>query len=147
MDTDKTFTLEELAAAAGINPRTIRYYIQLGLLEPPQGQTRAARYSFRHLRALLETRRLTEQGFSLERVAELLAQPAAAAPAAAASARPGEVSVRTHVFLAPGIELVIDPGRAGLSAAQLRQLTRALVDAHARHQSSLSHPEQEGTSP
>jgi DNA-binding transcriptional MerR regulator len=135
METGNTFTLDELAATAGVNPRTIRYYIQLELIDPPQGQTRAARYSGLHLRRLLEIKRLTEQGFSLERVKELLAQPASVSPAAK-SPRPGEVSVRTCVFLAPGIEIVIDPGRANLSAEQLRLLTRALLTAYERHQSS-----------
>jgi DNA-binding transcriptional MerR regulator len=135
MQSDKTFTLEELAAASGVNARTIRYYIQLGLLEPPQGQTRAARYSLQHLLRLDGIKRLTEQGFSLERVAEVLAEPARM-PAAARAPRPGELSVRTHIYLAPGVDVVIDPGRAGLSAAEVRQLTRALVGAYERFQAS-----------
>ena len=142
MESDKTFTLDELALAAGVNGRTIRYYIQLELLDPPQGHTRAARYSWQHLSRLLQIKRLTEQGFSLERVGELLAQPLSSEPAAARLPRPGEVTVRTHIFLAPGIELVIDPGRAKLSADELRELTRVLVAAHARHRASSSESEE-----
>jgi DNA-binding transcriptional MerR regulator len=137
MEPDKTFTLDELAEAAGhVNPRTIRYYIQLGLLDPPQGQTRAARYTVQHLGRLVQIKSLTEQGLSLERVAEVLAQPPSALPAAVKQPRPGEVSVRTHIFLAPGVELVIDPGRASLSAGELRRLTRVLLAACERHQAS-----------
>ena len=130
------YTVDELAAASGVNPRTIRYYIQLELLDPPQGNTRAARYSDAHLSRLVAIKKLTDQGFSLERVAEILAQPASAVPPAAKRQRPGEVSVRTHVFLAPGVDLVIDPARASLSAAQLRRLAHALVAAYEHHQAS-----------
>jgi DNA-binding transcriptional MerR regulator len=143
MDADKTFTLEELATAAGVNARTVRYYIQLSLLDPPVGQTRAARYTWQHLRRLLEVKRLTEQGFSLDRVRELLESPAPTARTAF-SPRPGEVSVRSHVHLAPGLELVIDPGRAGLSSEQLRKVARDLVAAYAR---SLKAPAQAGDTP
>jgi DNA-binding transcriptional MerR regulator len=132
LDNDKTFTLDELATAAGVNARTIRYYIQLELIEPPVGHTRAARYTWQHLRQLLEIRRLTEQGFSLERVRELLAQPAVPGQPVV-EPRAGEVSVRSHIYLAPGLELVIDPGRARLSSEQLRLLARELVAAYARH--------------
>jgi DNA-binding transcriptional MerR regulator len=143
MEPGKTFTLDELAAAAGdVNPRTIRYYIQLGLLDPPQGQTRAARYTVQHLARLVQIKSLTEQGLSLERVAEVLAQPPSEQPAAVKSPRPGEVSVRTHIFLAPGVDLVIDPARASLSAGELRRLTRALLAAYERHQASPHDTEQ-----
>ena len=132
----QTYTVEELAAVTKVNPRTIRYYIQLELLDPPQGNTRAARYSDAHLKRLVEIKKLTDQGFSLERVKEILAGPSNAVPPAARPQRPGELSVRTHIFLAPGVELVIDPGRANLSAEELRRLARALVAAYERHQPS-----------
>jgi DNA-binding transcriptional MerR regulator len=136
MESDKTFTLDELAATSGVNPRTVRYYIQLELLDPPQGQTRAARYTLQHLRRLVEIKSLTEQGLSLERVAELLAAPTSQLPPAVKTPRPGEVSVRTHIFLAPGVDLVIDPARASLSAGELRRLAHALAAAYERHQAS-----------
>jgi DNA-binding transcriptional MerR regulator len=148
IDADKTFTLDELATAAGVNARTIRYYIQLELIDPPVGQTRAARYTWQHLRRLLEVKRLTEQGFSLERVREVLHAPAPPSHTAP-SPRPGEVSVRSHIYLAPGLELVIEPGRAQLSSEQLRKVARDLVAAYARSlqaQAPSGHtPEGEGS--
>jgi DNA-binding transcriptional MerR regulator len=135
-DAGRTFTLEELAMAAGVNARTIRYYIQLHLVDSPVGQTRAARYTWEHLRRLLEVKRLAEQGFSLDRVRELLAAPAASSSPGPAR-RPGEVSVRSHIYLGPGLGLVIDPSRANLSSEQLRQLARELVAAYERHRPAL----------
>lgn len=45
-------TLTELAAAADVTPRTVRYYIAQGLLPPPVGAGPAASYGEDHLRKL-----------------------------------------------------------------------------------------------
>lgn len=127
----QTYTPDELATLAGLNPRTIRYYIQLNLVDPPIGQTRGARYTWLHLGRLLEIRKLTEQGFSLERVRELLVE-GGAVPAPAAAPRRGDIEVRSHLHLADGLELVIEPGRAHLTPEQLRRLAREVLAAHAR---------------
>ena len=129
--TDRRYSADELATLAGIPRRTLRYYIQLGLVDRPIGETRAAYYTWRHLSQLLEVRRLTEQGFSLERVQELLAQ-GVEPPPAATTPRAGSISVQSHVYLAPGVELVIDPGRAGLTPEQLRRFARETLAAYAR---------------
>ena len=128
---DRRYSADELATLAGIPRRTLRYYIQLGLIDPPVGQTRAAYYTWAHLHRLLEIRRLTEQGFSLERVQELLAQ-GDEPPPAAATPRAGSISVQSHVYLAPGVELVIDPGHAGLTPEQLRRFARETLAVYAR---------------
>ena len=44
---------------------------------------------------------------------------------------PGAIEVRTHVYLADGLELVITPDQARLSPEQLRALIRAVLEAHA----------------
>ena len=129
--TDTQYTLEELTRQAGLPRRTIRYYIQLGLVDRPIGETRAAYYTWQHLRQLLEVRRLTEQGFSLERVRELLAQ-GDNPTAAAAPARPGSLTVQSHVHLADGVELVVDPTRAHLTPEALRQFARDAIAAYER---------------
>jgi len=128
---DRRYSADELATLAGVPRRTLRYYIQLGLIDPPVGQTRAAYYTWQHLHRLLEIRRLTEQGFSLERVQELLARGDEPPPAAAAP-RAGSITVQSHIHLGPGVELVIEPERAGLSPTQLRRFARDTLAAYAR---------------
>ncbi len=118
------YTLEELTGLCGLTRRTIRYYIQIGLVARPLGERKAAYYSEAHLERLLRVKRLTAEGFSLERVRALLLAPEAV-PAPAP--QPGQVSVRTHVFLTNGVELAIDPAQAGLSAEQLRALARTII--------------------
>ena len=130
-DTDRQYTAEEVAALANVPRRTLRYYIQLGLVDPPEGETRGAYYTWKHLGRMLEIRRLTEPGVSLERVREQLkhgpAQRAAAAPAAL-----GSIAVKSHIMLADGVELVIEPGRAGLTPENLRRFAREVLAAYAR---------------
>ncbi len=126
---DRTeLTLEQLAAAADVPLRTARFYIQKGLLPRPHGSTRSAWYDAGHLETLLRIRKWSEAGLSLARIAELLTSGDATTPPRQV---PGAIEVRTHVFLAAGLELVITPDQARLSPEQLRALIRALLDAHA----------------
>jgi len=130
MKSGKRHSLGELAALAGLPQRTVRYYIQRGLLDRPIGETRAAYYTSAHLERLLEIRRWTEAGVSLERIAEILA--GTSEPAPVPERRSGTVEVRSHLTVAPGIELVVEPGRAGLSPEQVRELFRDVLALHER---------------
>lgn len=47
-DRNDTYTLDELTSAADVTVRTVRYYIAEGLLPPPEGSGRGARYSAHH---------------------------------------------------------------------------------------------------
>ncbi len=125
---DDTLTLDELCSLANVPRRTVRYYIQIGLLEGPEGETRGARYRPRHLERLLRIRKLAESGISLERIAEVLSgEPLPVPPR---PLRPGDVRVRSHVFIDQGIELQIDPETAGLSQRELRQFLRAVMQSY-----------------
>ena len=35
--------------------------------------------------------------------------------------------VRSHITIRPGVELVIDPGEAGMTPEQVRKLTRQVI--------------------
>ena len=48
-----SYPLANLCVLADLPPRTIRYYVQMGLVDRPQGETRAARYGAVHLEQLL----------------------------------------------------------------------------------------------
>jgi DNA-binding transcriptional MerR regulator len=133
--TDKTFSIEEVSGLSGVSRRTIRYYIELGLVERPIGETRAAYYTWRHLQQLLEIRRLSESGLSLEAVRRRLAATQTEAvgdvPGTYGAAAPfsPSIEVRSHLQLAPGVELVVEPGTARLSPEQLRRLMRETLAA------------------
>jgi len=62
-------TLRELSNRVGIEPRTIRSYIEKGLLPGPEGAGRSAAYSERHLNRLQIIKvRKDHQGWALEHI-------------------------------------------------------------------------------
>ncbi|HTY94823.1 MAG TPA: helix-turn-helix domain-containing protein [Steroidobacteraceae bacterium] len=126
---DRTYSADELTALSGFPRRTIRYYIQLGLLERPVGETRAAHYGWQHLSRLLRIRELTQQGLSLEQIGRLLN---AVVPEVRTDPAPGTISIQSQIHLAPGMALTIDPAIAGLSSEQMRQLAREVLGAYRR---------------
>lgn len=118
--TSASYSLGDLCALAGVPLRTARYYIQLGLVDRPEGETRAARYHANHLEQLLLIKKWTGAGLSLDRIRCILQGddiPQATPPPSV-----GVIEVCSHLLLAPGIELVIQPQRAGLAPEQLRHL-------------------------
>jgi DNA-binding transcriptional MerR regulator len=125
-----TYTLQEIATLAGTSGRTVRYYIELGLVERPDGETRAATYGARHLERLIRIRKWQEAGFSLEQIREALGEGRTPAAAARRPARAGSVEVWSHLTIADGVELHVEPGRAGLEAEQVRRLFREAMRAY-----------------
>jgi DNA-binding transcriptional MerR regulator len=67
----KTYTIEQLAEMTGYSRRTIRYYIQQGLLESPAGRGRGGFYFDSHLQKLNEIRAQQEKGLRLAAIQEL----------------------------------------------------------------------------
>lgn len=124
-DTSQRFTLEDLCQLTDLPKRTVRYYMQIGLVDRPEGGTKGAYYLTRHLNQLVQVRRLVQAGVNLERIKEVL--DGAQAPVAAKPPSPGEVSVKSHVHITGGIELTIDPQAAGLDTQQIRKLIQNIV--------------------
>lgn len=121
------FAIDELCALVDLPRRTIRYYVQEGLVDRPMGAKRGAYYTRRHLEQLMAIRAGRRAGLSLDRIREQAAEPEASAPPPPRRRQPGDVALHTHVTLAPGVELVIDPRRAGLSAEAMRALIRRVT--------------------
>ena len=71
---DARFRIGEVAAQAGVSPRTLRYYQELGLLDPaglsPGGSRRYSARDVARLRRILELRDV--MGFDLERINVIL---------------------------------------------------------------------------
>jgi DNA-binding transcriptional MerR regulator len=131
MENDKTFSMDELAALAELPRRTVRYYIQTGLLDRPVGYGKGARYTSQHVEQLLLIRKWQHAGLSLERVAEILkaGEDGSLPPA---PRRAGSVEVWSHMIVADGVEVVLEPGRAGLSPEQVRAFFRAVFSEFER---------------
>jgi DNA-binding transcriptional MerR regulator len=133
-----TYSLDDLAARTELPARTVRYYIQLGLVDRPEGAGKGAYYTQRHLDQLLQVRKWQLAGLSLERIGELRRQGVAPGgderPLPPTPRRPGTVEVWSHLVVADGVELVLEPGRAALSPEQVRAFFRVVTEAfHAVH--------------
>ena len=129
---DERFAIDELCALVDLPRRTVRYYVQEGLVDRPVGAKRGAYYTRRHLEQLMTIRAWRRAGLSLERIREQAAESgtgASAPPPPPRRRQSGDVALHTHVTLAPGVELVIDPRQAGLSAEAMRALVRRVTAA------------------
>lgn len=121
---DTTFTLDQLSALTDLPLRTIRYYIQLGLVDRHEGDRKHAYYTQKHLEQLLQVRAMADQGMPLERIKQLINGITTPLPSPKAA---GDISVISKVFIAPGVELHLDPQLAGLSPEQLRLFVRSVL--------------------
>ena len=120
-----TYLLSELCALVDMPIRTVRYYVQQGLVDRPEGETRAARYNERQLEQLRLIKKWTTAGLSLERVRELLAGEDPGVPER--SRRRGTLEVLSRLTVADGVELLIEPSRAGLTPEQVRAFSREVM--------------------
>ncbi len=131
----KTFTLEELCTLVEINKRKVRFYIQKGLVDRPEGTGKGAHYSHRHLEQLLAIRKWKDAGVSLERIQELLEDTGQKATVDRLIPPPrpkqrGSVEVWSHLHIDDGVELHIEPQRSGLTPEQVRALCRVIVQQY-----------------
>lgn len=110
--------------------RTVRYYVQEGLLPPPLGVGRGQHYGAAHLERLLEVKRLQQIGRALDDIRrELLGEPAQ--PAARRQTASVRHSVWRRLVLRPGVELHVAAAVPLPPTAQLDEITRALRRAFA----------------
>ena len=127
METQK-LTFDELCALSGLSSRTLRYYTQIGLIDKPIGQTRAAHYTSLHLEKALRIKQLSDSGISLERIREVLSgEPW---PLPARIKKPGHIEVKTHLWITNGVELQVSPEAANLSPEALREFLQSVMQAY-----------------
>ena len=128
-DVDQQHSISELCILADMPVRTLRYYVQTGLVDRPDGGTKGAKYGAKHLEQLLLIKKWSSAGVSLERIKELLRGEEAPVPAKARKA--GAIEVCSHLHVADGLEVVLEPGRAGLTPEQVRAFARGVMALYA----------------
>ena len=131
----RTFTIDELSALVEMTKRTIRYYIQNGLVDRPEGIGKGAYYTHAHLEQLLAIRKWKDAGLSLERIQELLSEDGrdeeSGKPIPPPRARkPGALEVWSHLLIDDGIELHIEPQCSGLTPEQVRAFVRIVLEQY-----------------
>ena len=128
MNTLPTYGFEELCALVDLPARKVRYYVQMGLVDRPDGLNRGARYNARHIEQLLSIKKWQAAGLSLERIRELLHGDANDLPPKRQA--PGSIEVWSRLQVAPGIELNVEAGASGLSPEELRDFFRKVMTAY-----------------
>ncbi len=135
MPEEPRYAIGDLADLGGVSRRTVRYYVQEGLLPAPFGIGRGNHYGPDHLDQLLRVKALQEAGQTLDEIrrtlegrqgrqGDLIAALRAGPPAAPALAR----EVWRRITLAPGVELHVSgdvrlpsPGKLSELAGWCRQ--------------------------
>jgi DNA-binding transcriptional MerR regulator len=122
---EERFGIEELADLGGVSRRTIRYYVQEGLLAAPLGLGRGRHWTRKHLDTLLRVKEMQERGVSLAEVRRLLEAGSRVRPSPPEPAV--ERSAWTRLTLDDGLELSVSsrwqvPPPARL--AELREFCR-----------------------
>jgi len=128
METLPTLNFEELCTTVEMPPRKVRYYIQMGLVDRPDGLNKGAKYTTRHIEQLLSVKKWQAAGLSLERIRELLHGEVSELPPARQT--PGSVEVWSRLVVAQGIELNVEAATAALSPEEMRSLFRTVTSAY-----------------
>ena len=134
-DEHHIFTLDDLCSLLKMNKRKIRFYIQKGLLDRPEGSGKGAYYTYRHVEQLLAVNKWKDAGLSLERIQEIVSTSTTETDNDKATPPPrpkqaGAVEVWSHLHIADGISLQIEPQRARLTPEQVRHLCQAVMTAY-----------------
>ena len=138
------YKLDELARAADVAPRTVRYYVQRGLLPAPAFRGKDTTYGPEHLLRLRAIKHLQQAHLPLDEIQSriLAASPAelerlgsatevrlplpAPAPAPATASLPRERWERVEIV--PGVELHVKVG----ASDEARRVAGEILAAHGR---------------
>ena len=132
-------SINELSALVELPLRTVRYYIQLGLVDRPIGEKKAAYYTAVHVAQLLAIRKWQNAGLSLDRIREILATPDTGLLPPPRPRGAGTVEVWSHLVIADGLEITLEPGRAGLNSDEVRALFRGVTTLFEQIQKGKDH--------
>ncbi len=128
---DGKYTIEELCELTGLSRRTVRYYVQEGLIDPPAGRGRGGFYFDSHLTRLRQIRAMQEQGMSLSVIrAHLQGVGAKEVPFPRR-----DIWVRHEI--APGLEVNVRRDveeRLGRKISEIIRMARILVKEEGDHE-------------
>lgn len=126
MENSKRYTLKELSSLVGMSARSIRFYIQEGVIDKPFGQNRGAYYTNKHLQQLLTVKKYKEAGVSLERIRQIIHEDSL--PKVNYQITPGNIEVVSRIHLMDGVELIINPELSRLTQKEIRIITKTVLE-------------------
>lgn len=116
------YSIEQLVELTGFARRTIRFYIQQGLVEAPFGARKTPRYTQKHVEQLLKVRQYKEAGINLKRIAQLLNSGSDSNAGQEFIDKAGSVSLISRIHVGNGITLDIDRNQCSLNDDHIRNL-------------------------
>ncbi|MFD4573495.1 MerR family transcriptional regulator [Streptomyces sp. NPDC058417] len=144
MDDKREYRTEELAEKAGITVRTLRFYRERKLLQPPRREGRIAWYDDHHLARLRTIAALLERGHTLNGIAELaeafdhgrdvadllgVGTPTEEEPV---RLTPEELAARFEHHVTPeNLAAALDLGYLGTDGEEIVHISRRLLDVSA----------------
>jgi DNA-binding transcriptional MerR regulator len=121
------FSLTELSELVAIPVRSIRFYIQKGLVNRPDGGRKNATYNDVHFEQLIQIKKWQNAGLSLDRIAELLVEAQCDDLPPMPQPKVGDINVLTQVHIAAGLVLQVDPTLVKLNSSQIRTLAVEVI--------------------
>ena len=116
---DHQLSIGDLADRTGVSRRTVRFYVQRGIIDPPLGRGRGSYYTDHHVQQIHRVRSLQREGLSLERIDQIEEAP---------TGTPGtghEQSLWLRIPLAPGVNLEVEAGQGAPSQERISRLASA----------------------
>ncbi len=114
----KKYTIEDLCDLTGFSRRTIRYYVQSGIIDSPAGRGRGGFYNDTHLDKLRQIRAFQEQGLTLQAIQARLSED-----------KPPETISRQDIWvryeIGPGVEIHIRRDQEITDRRRVIELIRA----------------------
>ncbi len=127
-------SITELAAAAGLSPRVVRFYVQRRLLRPPHGRGRGRHYDAGHLEELRKIRGLQEAGHTLDAIKRIQSGQAVEQPEPADNGRDRRrraalsAGLWTRIVIADGVELHLDASKHSPEAEDLLLIQKTIKE-------------------
>ncbi|GAB4276864.1 MAG: hypothetical protein Kow0029_19130 [Candidatus Rifleibacteriota bacterium] len=115
---EKKYRIGELAELTQLSRRTIRFYIQNGLVDPPLGKGRGHYYTGKHLAQLQQIIRLKDNRHSLEEIASIMKNEPESIK------KLPTPTIWTRIPIIPGIEIHIQGGSLPLTPSRIDRLQK-----------------------
>ena len=117
------YSIQELADLGDISRRTVRYYVQEGLIPPPTGVGRGRHYDQTHLDRLLEVKARQASGHSLDEIRSTRAKGPRTDDRASTIEPLPRPSMWRRIVVTPGVEIHVASGVRLPGPGRLRELS------------------------
>lgn len=123
---DKRYSIGEVAEVTGVPRRTIRFYVQQGLLAPPCGAGRGHFYTDEHVKRLAEIRTLQEGGLALRNIAARLSEGKRNAAVRDDTVPFSAAEPWMRFLVAPGCEIHLQTGVCRMTPSRYERLQSSI---------------------